>query len=140
MVTLSVPVHLPPSVARILESHVDSFDKLEIAVALARTPGQAVECRVLSQQLGVSADDLAACIQELVHSGLLVAHGGTVGPAGPDAVRALDQLLEAYQEDSISVMHALSEIAVARIRGMAARAFASAFDLRPTKKKEGRDG
>ena len=46
------------------------------------------------------------------------------------ALQAVDLLARAYREDSLSLMQMLSAIAMARIRGMAARVFASAFDLR----------
>ncbi len=127
---------LSDSVQRLLETHVDTFDKLEIAVELANTPGQAVDRKQLSAGLSLPPEVFAASVLELEHTGLLVIQDDLIGPSSAHAVQELDELMRAYRADGVAIVRALSEIAMKRIRGMAARAFADAFMLRPKRKEE----
>jgi hypothetical protein len=52
----------------------------------------------------------------------------------PRDIPAMDEIATLYDEDRLLVVRTLTEIALDRLRGMAARAFADAFQLR--KKKE----
>lgn len=130
------PPLLPDSVQRLLETHVDTFDKLEIAVELANTPGQAVDRKHLASGLSLPPDVFATSVLELERSGLLAVRDDLIGPSSAQAVQALDELARAYRADGVAIVRALSEIAMTRIRGMAARAFADAFLLRPKRKEE----
>lgn len=130
------PVVLSNSVRRLLETQVDTFEKLEIAVELASTPGQAVERTHLSTGLSMAPDVFARTVNELVESGLLVVSGDSVGPSGSDAVHGMDELLRAYHTDGVAVVRAISEIAMDRIRGTTARTFADAFRLRSKRKED----
>jgi hypothetical protein len=126
-------------VLRLLETHIDTFEKLEIAVELATTPGQAVEHTHLSAGLSLAPDAFTSSVLELEKSGLITVRGDLIGPSGSEAVRGMDELLRAYRSDGVAVIRALSEIAMRRIRGMAARSFAEAFRLR-SRRTEDPDG
>ncbi len=130
---------LPDSVQSVLATQVDTFDKLEIAVELANTPGQAVERKGLAAGLSLPPDVFERSLVELQQSGLVTVRGDLVGPSNAAAVKSIDELVRTYHSDGISVVRALSEIAMARIRGMTARSFANAFVLR-SKRKEEPDG
>ena len=127
---------LSDSVQRLLETHVDTFDKLEIALELANTPGQAVDRQHLAAGLSLPPEVFAASVVELEQTGLLVTRDELIGPSSAQAVKDLDELMRAYRADGVAIVRALSEIAMKRIRGMAARAFADAFVLRPKRKEE----
>ena len=65
--------------------------------------------------------------------------GGLVRLTLPaDDGKALGELTDLYEEDRITVVRMMSEVAMDKIRGMAARTFADAFTLK--KKKEDGDG
>jgi hypothetical protein len=130
---------LPESLQRLIEAQVDTFEKLEIAVELAGTPGQAVERAHLAAGLSMAPDVFTRSVLELEQIGLLAIEGDSVGPSSTEAVRSLDELLRAYRADGVTVIRAISEIAIARIRGMGARSFADAFRVR-SKRREDRDG
>lgn len=76
-------------------------------------------------------------VHELAGAGLVHMNGALVQLVElPGLFSAIDQLASLYDEDRLLVVTSLSEIAMNRIRGMAARTFADAFQLR---KKKGQD-
>jgi len=126
---------LPASLQRFLATQIDTFDKLEIAVELAST-GAEVERSHLAAGLSLPADVFARSLAELVQTGLLAVRGDAIGPANPEAARGMEELLRAYRTDGVTVVRAIAEIAMQRIRGNPARSFADAFVLRSKKKED----
>ena len=53
---------------------------------------------------------------------------------------AVKQLVQLYADDRLTVVKAMGEIALDRIRNMASRAFADAFVIRRKSPKDGEDG
>ena len=139
---------ITPAVRRLLADGIDSFEKLELVLALSRAKGP-----VTLADLATNTElDLALVRQladELEHRGLLVidrADAGDLDGAGkiarltpkPEDAEAVSELAALYDEDRLLVLKALSKVAMERIRGMAARTFADAFQLRG--KKDDEDG
>ncbi len=128
-----------PAVRRLLESPLDSFEKLEIVVALHRTAARTSSNAELASAIALPLEIVSRAVDELVRAGFVENAGGlTRLTASPADRAAVGELVELYDEDRILVVRALSQIAMDKIRGMAARTFADAFKLR--KKREDDDG
>ena len=130
---------LPDSVRRLIATQVDTFDKLEIVVELATTPGQAVDRKYLAAAVSCPLEVFDRSVLDLAQTGLLTITGELVCPSNAEAIRLMEELLRAYRSDGVAVVRALSEVAMARIRGMTAHSFADAFVLRP-KRRGDKDG
>lgn len=125
------------SIRRLLETHLDTFEKLEVTLALYRAGGASRPLAELAKALLLDVDGMKRVAQELVASGV-------VEFDGPDQLRLmatyqtaqLAELARVYDEDRVLVVTTLSSIAMSRIRGMAARTFSDAFNLRKPKKDE----
>jgi hypothetical protein len=113
----------------------NSFEKLEIAIALYRAETHALSVAELSAKLRLSSHSVERGIDELADAGVLhVASEIARLTLNPRDIPAMDEIATLYDEDRLLVVRTLTEIALDRLRGMAARAFADAFQLR--KKKE----
>ncbi len=128
------PSSLPDPVRRLIATQVDTFDKLEIVVELATTPGQAVDRKYLAAAVSSPPEVFSKSVLGLEQAGLLAVNGDLVGPSNAEAMHLMEELLRAYRSDGVAVVRALSEVAMARIRGMTAHSFADAFVLRPRRK------
>jgi hypothetical protein len=135
---------LSPAVRKLLEGPVDSFEKLELVLALFRstTPLGPADLR---DTLQLSLDTVQRLLDELADSALI-----TLEPSGDSTIArlvpkendgaALNELARLYDDDRVLVVTTLSNIAMDRIRGMAARTFADAFQLRKKRGKDDEDG
>lgn len=129
---------LPHGVRDLLKSRIDSFEKLELVVALHAAPRTTMPIEQLATQLKMTRASVRHAALELRSAALVeVTTAGEVQLIPPSSrdVAAVDELVRCYREDEFAVVKALGEIALERIRNMAARAFADAFVLR---KKPGR--
>jgi DNA-binding IscR family transcriptional regulator len=118
---------------------LDSFEKLEITIALHRvaTPMSVSE---LSTNLHLSSQIVERGLDELARAGAVHLADGTARLTLPaQDLPAMDEIVALYDEDRLLVVRTLTEISMDRIRGMAARAFADAFQLR-RKNQGGGDG
>jgi|SRR5688572_3956756 len=135
------PGDLSEGVRRLLLGPVDSFEKLEVLLALREATGSAMALDALAARAGVRVEHVDEAVAELATAGL-VARGpdGTcrIGPAADAA--ALDELAVAWATRRAAVVKALTGRAVGRIRASAARVFADAFRLRPKKDDGANDG
>jgi hypothetical protein len=124
---------LSPEARRLLETELDSFEKLEVM------------SRVRGTTAGLATDDAALdneamrqTIAELLQ-GRLIERRDCVYVVGPRATDvAVVALLSAYDADRMAIVGELSSLAMERIRSMASKAFANAFVLR--KKRRDDDG
>lgn len=99
----------------------------------------ALSAMELSKKLSMPAEMVARAIEELRRSGSVEAAGGLVRlTLSSEDLVGMDELVRLYDEDRIVVVRTLSEIAMEKIRSMAARTFADAFHIR--RKKEDGDG
>lgn len=108
-------------------------------MALRGAPAMTSSINELSKKLQLAPDLVGRAIDDLVRSHLIEVAGGlTRLTPGSEDLAAIDELVQVYDDDRILVVRTLSEIAMDKIRGMAARTFADAFHFR--KKKDGQDG
>jgi hypothetical protein len=125
----------PADLWRLLLDAIDSFEKLELVLALARDPTPRGTSE-LAGRLGMREppDDALA---ELRASGVLAgdAKGWRIDAAGPWSA-AIAQLRELHETDRTRVLELMTTASLERLRGQAARRFADAFLLR---RKKGED-
>jgi hypothetical protein len=126
----------------LLEHRINSFEKLELVIALASAPGATLSISDLARALTLPRDEIRQIATELRGASLVnVTTRDEVQLLPPTSKEgaAINELVELYREERFSVVKALGEISLARIRNLASRAFSDAFIL-GTKKKRGDDG
>lgn len=115
---------------------LDSFEKLEVVLALHRATTPLSQAQLVSQ-LGLESDQIVDAMQGLVASGAVA--GGSAGyrlaDEGPWTAH-LRALADLHKTDRMTVVTAMSNAALERMRARAARAFADAFVIRSKKKGE----
>jgi len=138
---LHVPTASPPTAGlrRLLEAKLDTFAKLELALALRDAPDRTRPLAELAHHLQVGVDVLKRVATELVRVGLvdLKADDTLQLIAGPRELELIGEGAALYAQDRQEVITLLSTIAMARLRGLAARSFADAFNLRKKKDDDG---
>lgn len=134
------PIAPSPALRRMLERRLDSFEKLEIALALRDAEGHELTVEQLARELQVGSDVLRRLVTALVSSGLVqqVDADGVKLAATESELVVLEEASRLYMEDRTEIVGLFSSIALDRIRGMAARSFADAFRI--GKKKDGDNG
>jgi hypothetical protein len=132
-----VITRVPPEALALLDTELDSFEKLELASHLARAGGP-VRRADLPAALRLDAEEIGRVLAEL-SAAELVEVDAAPAPAvrlGPRAAHDdFRTLLALYAEDRMAVVVALSSSAMRRIRTMAARTFGEAFGLQGKHKK-----
>lgn len=117
---------------------LDSFEKIEIAIALHRAEAQTLAVRELEDKLQLSSQVIERGLDELVHATAVHVAGGFARlTLRAQDLPAMDEIAALYDEDRLLVIRTLTEIAMDRMRGMAARAFAGAFQLRRKNEEDG---
>jgi hypothetical protein len=134
-----VPPRRPTAAARhLLEVTLDSFEKLEIAIALRRAAAQSLSLSELSAALQLSTAIVERGIDELALAGVVQFDSGVARLSlDPQDAPALDEIAALHDEDRLLLVRTLTEISMERMRGMAARAFADAFQFRRKKEENG---
>lgn len=95
--------------------------------------------RELAARVQLPIDLVERALDDLVRARFVELAGGLARLTIPaNLVPDVQALVELYATDRILIVRTLSELALGRVRGMAARAFADAFVLR--KKSEDDDG
>ncbi len=134
---------LPASVTELLTTRIDSFEKLELVVALHEAPRTTLSTEALVSALGLSRATVRQTAEEL-NAGALVDLGSNgeiqLLPPTNRERDAVAELVRIYREDRVTVVTALGEIAVDRIRNMASRVFADAFVIRKKPRGNGDNG
>lgn len=134
------PDVLSDRVRRLLLGPIDSFEKLEVVIALLEKGSEPVAPDVLESLVGTPRDGLGAVLDELVAEGLVERQPGgaaRISPASEHA--ALQELADAWSNARAAVLGVITARAVERIRASAARAFADAFKLDGRGKDRGGD-
>lgn len=128
-----IPDRLDPEIRRLLETELDSFEKLEL---LARVRAAAGGLELADPLFDTEA--MRWTLDELRRAGFVEKRGQlcVLGPRGTQA--AIVALMSLYDTDRMTVVAELSSLSLERIRSMASRAFANAFVLR--KKRGDEDG
>lgn len=134
-----MPAFAPsPALRRLLEKRLDTFEKLEIVLALRDADNRELKIEQLARELQIGSDVLRRIVTALVGTGLVEETGGdTVRlAANGSELPVLEEASKLYLEDRTQIVALFSSIALDRIRGMAARSFADAFKIG---KKKGDD-
>lgn len=113
-------------VKRLLSDVIDSFEKLEIVVHVARAGFQLAPAAEIAKTVSVPLDEVQDCLRALRDQHAL-------DPAGPWR-SSIDALVKLYDDDRIEVLNLMTRTALERVRKEAARVFADAFVIRPKKK------
>lgn len=131
---------LSHALRKLLDTHVESFEKLELLMLLRRAPGGPRTVGELSLELPLDGAEVREIVAALSAAGLLAraADGGiSLSPQTAEHRAAMDELVRLYEEDRITLVKAIAETAMERLRNLAGRAFADAFVIR--KKPGGND-
>lgn len=115
------------AVRELLSEVVDSFEKLEIVVHVVRAGSAVAAPADIAKAVGIPIDNVEQCVRFLRGEGVF-------DPSGPWAP-AVASMLDMYDSDRIQLLNLLTKSALDRVRKQAARVFADAFVLKPTKKK-----
>jgi hypothetical protein len=118
---------------RDLLHRVDTFEKLEMIVALYKAPRTVMSVTELSQGLKLEREMVRRSALELRGGALVELTSSDEVQLLPPTSRdheAVRELVRLYDDDRLTIVKALGEIAVQRIRNMASQAFADAFVLR----------
>jgi DNA-binding IclR family transcriptional regulator len=133
---LSSPLSL--ALRKLLDAHVESFEKLEVLMLLRRTPAGTTAAEI-SRALGLGGDEVGEITAALSAAELVArAPDGRISlsPQRAEDRAALDELARVYAEDRLTLVKVIAETAMDRLRNLAGRAFADAFVIR---KKPGGD-
>lgn len=131
---------LPDGVRDLLTHRIDSFEKLEIVLALRSTTDGPWSIEKLAGSLGLAPEDVRDAMRELRSVALVdVSRTGHVQLAPHDHA-VVEALAKTYAEDRFTVARIMGEIAMGRIRHMAAQVFADAFLIRKKPPRGGNDG
>jgi hypothetical protein len=130
---------IPDDVLALMRERLHSLDGLEVLLALRAVAPATMPAEHLAEQLrlpGLSVDD---ALEELRGGGLVRKHGATWSfhPATPAVEASVNTLARIYGQAPTKVMRVLNSLALSRIRGGAATAFADAFLIRKKRKDDG---
>ena len=137
---VSTSTSLSRALRELLDTHVESFEKLELLMLLGRAPGGRRTVGEIVLALGLGADEIREILAALAAAGLVArAPDGQISlaPRTAEQRAVLDELTRVYAEDRITLVKAIAETAMERLRNLAGRAFADAFVIR--KKPGGND-
>lgn len=134
---------LPDAVYELLATRINTFEKLELVVALSAAPSSKASVDELCRTLKLPRDLVRQATIDLRASSLitLTSRGeAQLLPVTQKDEAALKELVQLYAGDPMSIVKALGDIAMSRLRSMATRAIADAFVLRKKTPKDGNDG
>ena len=119
-----------PELYALLDEHLDTFEKLELVLAL-RSAGTEMSLPDLAVQLQVGPEVLRRVASQVVTTGIIESTSEDVFRARSHAwEREIEEAAHIFATDPTKLMRAFTRIAMGRIRGMAARTFADAFRVR----------
>ena len=124
---------LSQALRKLLDTHVESFEKLELLMLLRRAPSGSQTAGELALALSLGADEIREIVAALSAAGLVTrAPDGRIALAPQPAEQraVLDELARVYEDDRIVLVKAIAETAMERLRNLAGRAFADAFVIR----------
>jgi hypothetical protein len=116
---------LSPAALRLLDLRLNSFEKLEITIALHRTAAHTLSVPELSTKLQLSSQMIVEYeIDELARAGVVHSADGVARlTLDPKDIPAMDEIAAIYDEDRLLVVRTLTEISMNKIRGLATQAF-----------------
>jgi hypothetical protein len=122
----------PPAFVELLQECIESFDELEVVLALMRHQERTATTVELAAELRWAEPGVVTAVNRLLRAGLLRFVPPTVilDPSDPRRVIGLQQLIAEYETNRTRIMSLMTENALNRVRTSALRAFARAFVLR----------
>ena len=122
-------VSLSRPLLELLDAKIDSFEKLELVVALYRRDSKRATVGDLARDFDWSRHDVREIVAALRHAHLLAGEDEEVvlAPADANDNPVIDELVVVYDTDKIALVKAIADVALARLRNLAGRAFADAF-------------
>jgi hypothetical protein len=124
----------------LLDAKLDTLEKLEIVLALRDAPDRSSSVEALAHHLQVGPSVLRQVVDEVARANVVTVRGDIVELVLDGSNTALlDEASALHHGHRHELIRVFSMIAMARIRQMAARTFADAFQIRK-KKKDGDHG
>jgi hypothetical protein len=130
---------LSDRVRQLLLGPVDSFEKLEVLLALQGAKGAGLTLPELAARAHLAAEQVELATVGLAEVGLIERAGSDTWRVRGDATAAVGELAAAWTASRPAVLTTMTNRALARIRTAAARRFAEAFRLRRREKDDGDD-
>lgn len=127
---MSQPDELPEALQRLLFGPIDSFEKLEIAIALRASNISRWTLDRLAERTGAPTSVLARALEELAAAGVVERGGDAWSLASGCDVGAIDELVTAWSSRRVAVLSVMTQRSLERIRASAASTFADAFTFR----------
>jgi hypothetical protein len=112
---------------------VDSFEKLEVLLALHGAAGTPLPLTALAARAHVTPEQADAAAAGLEVNGLIERTAANTWRVRVDASERIAELAAAWNTRRVDVLRMITDSALGRIRSSAARAFADAFRLRRRK-------
>lgn len=134
---------IPDGVRELLTHRIDSFEKLDIILALCKLDRRSSSIDHLATSLGLTPETVRDAAREMRSVSLIAVSSSGELQLLPPSSRdhaAVEELARIYEDDSFTVIKAMGEIAMGRIRNMAAGIFADAFLIRKKPPKGGNRG
>ncbi len=124
----------------LLERKIDSFEKFEVVRRIWLRQAESLNVATITEGLQLPEGAIAATLAGLAAEGIILHEDGDRYRAATDSSDAdtIKRMLALYARDPLSMLRTLNEIALRRLRGLAARKFSDAFIL--SRKKENGDG
>lgn len=135
----SDPGRLSDLVRQLLLGPVDSFEKLEVLLALHGAAGAPLSLGEIAARARLTVEQVEQATAGLDAAGLIERTVPEAWRIGGDSAIAVGDLAAAWTTCRAMVLKAMTERALGRIRASAARVFADAFRLRRRDKDGGDD-
>lgn len=132
---MTAPGDIPPAVAALLRTHVETYEQLEVLLVLHAAPDRAWRADALATELGARPELVATALAGLAASGLVAAAGTGLrteyryAPAAAADAAAVEALVQVHAAQRLELVKTMSANAIERVRAAAARTFADAFLL-----------
>jgi hypothetical protein len=133
------PEKLPDRVRQLLLGPVDSFEKLEVLLALHGAAGGPLNRGELAARARLTIEQVELATAGLATSGIIERAAPDAWRVGGDSAAAVGDLATAWTTSRSVVLKTMTDRALGRIRTSAARVFADAFRLRRRDKDPGDD-
>jgi hypothetical protein len=129
---------LSPGLRHLLESKLDTIEKIDLAVLL-RAAASALPLREVATQLQVGRDVMRRVAEEAAAAGIVAIFDDDRIEllATDDELAGIDALGQLCANDRPRMSELLTSVAIERRRTMAARSFADAFKLGSKRTKKG---
>ena len=121
------------NVRSLLENGVNTFEKLELIILLHGAPRTVMSLAELTRRLGLESEVVRLAAAELRDAALVeLSSTGELQLLPPTSrdYEAVNELVRLYEDDRLTIVKAIGEIAMGRIRTLASQAFGEAFVVR----------